>query len=71
MNHDRDTFDFSQGQIRMRGALGVPKLKDRTEIRINTTQDNIRKPQTAMKLPEIFEILRTAWFCITANRNLK
>ena len=38
---------------------------------INTTQDNIRKPQTALKLPGIFEILHTAWFCMTAISQLK
>ena len=31
-----------------------------------------KKPQTAMKLPENFLILQTAWFCTTASyRNLK
>ena len=31
---------------------GVRTLQNRTEIRINTAQNNIRKPQTALKLPE-------------------
>ena len=36
------------------GVSGVPIPQNRTEIRVNTAQNNIRKPQTALKLPENF-----------------
>ena len=36
------------------GVRGVRISKNRTEIRINTAQNNIRKPQTALRLPEDF-----------------
>ena len=36
------------------GVRGVRIRQNRTEIRINTAQNNIRKLQTALKLAEIF-----------------
>ena len=36
------------------GVRGVRIPQNRTEIRINTAQNNIRNPQTALKLPENF-----------------
>ena len=36
------------------GVRGVRIPQNRTEIRVNTAQNNIRKPQTALKLPENF-----------------
>ena len=36
------------------GVRGVPIPQNRTEKRVNTAQNNIRKPQTALKLPENF-----------------
>ena len=39
----------------MEGSVsGVRTPQNRTVIRINTAQNNIRKPQTALKLPENF-----------------
>ena len=45
--------------------------QNRTELRINTAQNNIRKPQTAMKLRENFKMSQTARFCQTAIMQLK
>ena len=53
------------------GVSGVPIPQNRTEIRVNTAQNNIRKPQTALKLPGNFKIPQTAWFCKTAIPQLK
>ena len=53
------------------GVSGVRTPQNRTEIRINTAQNNIRKPQTALKLPENFKILQTAWFCKTTIPQLE
>ena len=39
----------SEGDI---GGVRIPQ--NCIELRINTTQNNIRKPQTALKLPENF-----------------
>ena len=36
------------------GGGEVRILQNRTEIRINTAQSNIRKPQIALKLPQNF-----------------
>ena len=36
------------------GVRGVRISKNRTEIRINTAQNNIRKPQTALRSREDF-----------------
>ena len=52
----------------VRGAQ-IPQ--NRTELRINTAQNNIRKPLTAVELPENFWIPQTAWFCKTAIPQLK
>lgn len=52
----------------MKGGTNTQNL---TEIRINTTQDSIGKPQTALKLPENFQILLTAWYYKTAILQLK
>ena len=46
-----------------RGGRGVQTLQNDTEIYINTAQNNIRNPQTALKLPENFYIPQTARFC--------
>ena len=40
---------FNEGGVR-----GVRIPQNRTETRINTAQNNIRNPQTALKLPESF-----------------
>ena len=40
---------FTEGGVR-----GVRIPQNRTEILMNTAQNNIRKPQTALKLPENF-----------------
>ena len=53
------------------GVRGVPIPQNRTEIRVNTSQNNIRKPETTLKLPENFQISQTAWFCKTAIPQLK
>ena len=53
------------------GVRGVRIRQNRTEIRINTAQKNIRKLQTALKLAENFWIPQTAWFCTTAIQQLK
>ena len=37
----------------------------------NTAQNNIRNPQTALKLPENFYIPQTAWFCKNAIPQIK
>ena len=56
----------------MEGSVsGVRTLQNRTEIRMNIAQNNIRKPQTALKLPEDFYMPQTAWFCKTAISQLK
>ena len=34
--------------------MGVRILQNRTELHINTGQNNKKKPQTAIKLPEHF-----------------
>ena len=36
------------------GVRGVPIPQNRTEIRVNIAQNNIRKLQTALKLPTNF-----------------
>ena len=41
-------------EIKKGGVRGVRIPQNRTELRINTAQNNIRKPQTALKLPENF-----------------
>ena len=41
---------------------GVRTPQNRTEIRINTAQNNITKPQTALKLPKKF--LNTANYLV-------
>ena len=46
-----------------RGGRGVQTLQNDTEIYINTAQNNIKNPQTALKLPENFYIPQTARFC--------
>ena len=46
-----------------RGGRRVQTLQNDTEIYINTAQNNIRNPQTALKLPENFYIRQTARFC--------
>ena len=49
---------------------GVRTPQNSTEIRINTAQNNISKPQTALKLPKKF--LNTANYLVLAQyRNLK
>ena len=53
------------------GVRGVWIPQNRTEIGINTAHNDIGKPQTALKLPENFWILQTAWFCKTAIPQLK
>ena len=53
------------------GHKGGMNTENRTEILINTAQNNIRKPQTALKLPENFKILQTTWYCKTAILRLK
>ena len=54
-----------------RGIRGVRILQNCTELCINTVQNNLRKLQTALKLPENFYIPQTAWFCNTAISQLK
>ena len=53
------------------GHKGVRILQNHTELCINTTQNNIRKQQTTLKLPEKFLIPQTAWFCKAAIPQLK
>ena len=36
----------------MEGVRGIRTPQNGTEIHINTAHNNIRKPQTALKLPE-------------------
>ena len=50
MKSTSEVFETAQegGVVR-----GVRILQNCTGIRINTAQNNIRKPQTALKLPEI------------------
>ena len=56
----------NEGSVR-----GVWIPQNRTEIGINTAHNDIGKPQTALKLPENFWILQTAWFWKTAIPQLK
>ena len=53
------------------GRNGVRIPQTRTEMRVNTAQNNMRKPQNALKLPENFLILETTWFCKTAIPQLQ
>ena len=53
------------------GRKGVRIPQTRTEMRVNTAQNNMRKPQNALKLPENFLILETTWFCKTAIPQLQ
>ena len=53
------------------GRKGVRIPQTRTEMRVNTAQNNMRKPQNALKLPENFLILETTWFCKTAISQLQ
>ena len=53
------------------GVRGIRIPQNRTEMRINTAQNNMRKPQTALKLPVNFLILETTWFCKTAIPQLQ
>ena len=52
------------------GVMGLQILQNRSEIRITTTQNNIRKPPMALKLPKNFWIPQTAWFCKIARPQL-
>ena len=56
---------MKRGELSEGGVRGIRTLQNCTDICINATQNNIRKPQTALKLPENFSILQTAWFCKT------
>ena len=70
---DRKIMVFSEPKetIYEGGIRGVWILQNHTEILIKTAQNNIRKPQTALKLPENFKILQTTWYCKTAILRLK
>ena len=70
---DRKIIVFSElkGTIYEGGIRGVWILQNRTEIPINTAQNNIRKPQTAQKLPENFKTPQTTWYCKTAILRLE
>ena len=50
---------------------GVRIPQNCTALRTDTTQNNMRKPPTALKLPGHFSIPQTAWFGKTAIPQLK
>ena len=49
------------------GVRGVRTLQICTDIHIDTAQNNFKKPQTALKLPQNFYVTQTAWFCKTVR----
>ena len=49
--HGKDISN-SEGEVYVGGVRSKPQ--NSIELRISTTQNNIRKPQTALKLPENF-----------------
>ena len=65
--HVLQPYRRTERHVDAEGVRGVRLRQNRTEIRINTAQNNIRKLQTALKLAENFWIPQTAWFCTTAK----
>ena len=53
------------------GHKGVRIPQNCTELRTNTAQNEIRKPQTALKLPENFKYRKLLSLVKPQDRNLK